>query len=209
MIIKWNHPILIVSPRNAGKTNMARFLILKEGLLGSQADIIIVFSNGAAYTQYEFLLGPKSPHRIFRQLEPDVIDQIFKINEGRIQQGKIPVKVLIVFDDSLSKTERYSKQVNRCFQFGRINQIVPLVLQQSISQVDTTWRSNTDYFITFKPRTLRDKTYVWENLMCEMAETKKEAFQILEKMKPYQALVVDYTSGETKCGFFTAPLVQT
>jgi hypothetical protein len=86
---------------------------------------------------------------------------------------------------------------------------VPLVLQQSISQVDTTWRSNTDYFITFKPRTLRDKTYVWENLMCEVAKTKKEAFAILEKMKPYQALVVDYTSGETKCGFFTAPLVQT
>jgi len=194
---------------------MARFLILKEGLLGSQADIIIVFSNGAAFTQYEFLLGPKSPHRVYPQLEPDVIDQIFKVNEGRIQKGKIPVKVLIVFDDSLSKTERYNKQVNRCFQFGRINHIVPLVLQQSISQVDTTWRSNTDYFITFKPRTLpahwwaRDKTFVWENLMCEVAQTKKEAFAILEKMKPYQALVVDYTTGETKCGFFTAPLVQT
>ena len=200
---------MIVSPRNAGKTNMARFLILKEGLLGSQADIIIVFSNGAAFTQYEFLLGPKSPHRVYPQLEPDVIDQIFKVNEGRIQKGKIPVKVLIVFDDSLSKTERYNKQVNRCFQFGRINHIVPLVLQQSISQVDTTWRSNTDYFITFKPRTLRDKTFVWENLMCEVAQTKKEAFAILEKMKPYQALVVDYTTGETKCGFFTAPLVQT
>ena len=208
MIIKWNHPILIVSPRNAGKTNMARFLILKEGLLGSQADIIIVFSNGAAYTQYEFLLGKKSPHRVYHQLEPAIIDQVFKINEGRIQQGKIPVKVLIVFDDSLSKSERYNKQVNRCFQFGRINQIVPLVLQQSISQVDTTWRSNTDYFITFKPRTLRDKMYVWENLLCE-GKTKKEAFAIMEKMKPYQALVVDYTSGETKCGFFTAPLVQT
>ena len=86
---------------------MARFLILKEGLLGSQADIsptgliIIVFSNGAAYTQYEFLLGKKSPHRVYHQLEPAIIDQVFKINEGRIQQGKIPVKVLIVFDDSL------------------------------------------------------------------------------------------------------------
>ena len=85
---------------------------------------------------------------------------------------------------------------------------MPLVLQQSISKVDTTWRSNTDYFITFKPRTLRDKMYVWENLLCE-GKTKKEAFAIMEKMKPYQALVVDYTSGETKCGFFTAPLVQT
>ena len=188
---------------------MARFLIFKEGLLGSQADLIIVFSNGSAYRQYEFLLGKGSPHRVYAQLEPDVIDKIFAINEGRIQRGKPPVKVLLVFDDSLSKTERYSQQVNRCFQFGRINQIVPLVLQQSISQVDTTWRSNTDYFLTFKPRTLRDKLYVWENLLCEVAETKKEAFKILESMEPYQALVVDYTSGKTKTGFFTAPLVET
>ena len=39
--------------------------------------------------------------------------------------------------------------------------------------------------------------------------TIKEAFKILEGMEPYQALVVDYTSGKTKTGFFTAPLVET
>lgn len=86
---------------------------------------------------------------------------------------------------------------------------MPLVLQQSISQTDTTWRSNTDYFITFKPRTLRDKMFVWENLLCDVAETKNDAFKIMKEMKPYEALVVDYTSGKTNIGFFTAPKVET
>ena len=84
---------------------------------------------------------------------------------------------------------------------------VPLILSQSISQVHLDWRRNNDIYFLFKPRTLNDKQWVFENLMTGV-ETKQEAFALLNAIPKHTALCVDFTGGETEMFLYKAPLLR-
>jgi len=173
-------------------------------LLRPNYDLLCIFSNPSALTQYHDLLPDKSV-KLFDHLAEDKIAELFRINEERIQKKKRPVSVLLLFDDSLSRNNKYSEQLNRCFQFGRINKICPIVLQQNIKEVNPTIRANSDYFVCFKVRTQSEKQYVYEHLLNSVCSTKKEAFAVIDNLEPYQSIVASWVDGETKVVLLTAP----
>ena len=87
------------------------------------------------------------------------------INAKRIKSNppKIPVHFLLVFDDSLTRSNKYNEQVLKVFQFGRINHINCILLQQNVQEISTTIRDNCSYFGTFKQNTFRQKKiHIWK-----------------------------------------------
>ena len=165
---------------------------------------MILFGNSGSIVQYDFLVGPGLPHRIYAGIKEEVIEELFKMNSERLKKKLPCVRVLLIFDDSLSRKTVHSDIINRIFIHGRIFHLCPLIIQQSISQVHTDWRRNCDIFFLFKPRTLNDKQWVFENLLSEV-ETKQEAFRILNAIPKHTALCVDFTGGETKQFLYQAP----
>ena len=147
------------------------------------------------------------PDRIYPEVKPEVIEACFRVNGERLQKKKPPIRTLIIFDDSLSRATVHSDVINRVFIHGRIFQICPLVLQQSISQIHTDWRRNADIWFVFRPRTQNDKMWIFENLL-ECCETKQEAFKLISQIPKHTALMCDFTQGETTLGLFKAPLIQ-
>ena len=119
---------------------------------------------------------------------------------------KDPIRFLLIFDDSLSKETTYSNTINRVFTHGRHTHIVPIILQQSISQVHPDWKRNCDIFFAFKPRTLADKEWYHNNIL--ESETKSESFDMMQTIPKYCSLVVDFSSGETQTYLFRAPLIS-
>ena len=148
--IGWNKTICIAGARNQGKTNLAQSLLLLN--LAPMVDLVILFGNPGSLTQWEFLVGPKMPHRIYPEVKPDVIEACFRVNGERLQKKKPPIRTLIIFDDSLSRATVHSDIINRVFIHGRIFHLCPMVLQQSISQIHTDWRRNADIWFVFRPR---------------------------------------------------------
>ncbi len=96
--------------------------------------------------------------------------------------------------------------MNRLFIHSRIYKIQPIIIQQSISQCHADWKRNTDLFILFRPRTRTDMEWMHANVMEN--EKKEETFEQLRAMKPYQALVVDYTKNPVDRFYYTAPHVE-
>ena len=106
------------------------------------------------------------------------------------------------------RSNKYNEQVNRCFQFGRINRICPIVLQQNIKEVSPQVRANSDYFICFKVRTESERQYVFEHLLSSVCENKKEAYAVIKNLEPYQAIIASWVDGKTNVVLFTAPLMK-
>ena len=205
--IPWNKTICLIGSRNSGKSNLAQVIILlpddgKNKGLACQADLIVLFGNGASYLQWKWL---RKPHKCYPQLEESVIEECFQINASRLQKGKPPLKIVLVFDDALSRETVHNNTINKVFTHGRIYNIMPVVLQQSISQVHEAWKRHCDMFFIFKPRTKLDKEWIHDNLL--EFETKQESFEMLNKIPTHHCLVVDFTEGETKRFIYAPPLV--
>ena len=83
---------------------------------------------------------------------------------------------------------------------------MPVVLQQSLSQLHSDWKRNTDLFFIFKPRTKLDREWIHENLL--QTETKHESLEMLSNIPKYHCLVIDFTEGETKSYLYHPPLVS-
>jgi hypothetical protein len=145
--IEWNKTICIAGARtvtpllhcNQGKTNLAQSLLLLN--LAPKVDLVLLFGNPGSLTQWQFLVGPGMPHRIYPEVKSEVIETCFRVNGERLQKKQPPIRTLIIFDDSLSRATVHSDIINRVFIHGRIFHICPMVLQQSISQIHTDWRT--------------------------------------------------------------------
>ena len=198
---------MVIGARNSGKTNLSQYLLLNptdennEGL-GTQSDVILVFGNGASYLQWTWL---KSPHKAYPSLREDVIQNCFKINETRLQKRKPAIRFLLIFDDSLTVRTKNSDILTRLFTHGRIYNIAPLIINQSIFHCNPDWRSNTDYFFFFKPRTKREIDFIHDNLL---TGTRKESEALLNSLEKHQCLMIDYCSGSTKVSKLKAPLIS-
>ena len=208
IVIPWNKTVTIIGARNLGKSNLAQALVLMPDDGKSQgkvavSDVVILFGNGASFLQWQWL---KPPHKCYPELKTEVIEECFQINSQRLQANKDPVRFVLIFDDSLSRETTYNSTIGRVFTHGRIYNIMPVVLQQSLSQVHADWKRNTDMFFIFKPRTKLDKEWIHDNLL--PFETKNESFEMLQNIPKYHCLVVDFSSGETKTFLYAAPLVN-
>ena len=148
------------------------------------------------------------PHKVYPELKEGVIEECFKTNEQRLAKGKEPVRFLLIFDDSLSRETVHNNIINRVFIHGRIYMITPVVLQQSLSQIHMDWKRNTDIWFVFKPRTINDKMWAWENLLSELLETKQEAMELMNSIPKHTCMIIDYTGGETTFRQWKAPLVK-
>ena len=116
--VEWNKTICIAGARNQGKTNLAQSLLLLN--LAPKVDLVLLFGNPGSLTQWEFLVGPGMPHRIYPEVKAEVIEACFRVNGERLQKKKPPIRTLIIFDDSLSRATVHSDIINRVFIHGRI-----------------------------------------------------------------------------------------
>ena len=203
--VKWNKTICIAGARNQGKTNLAQYLTLVH--LAPVCDLIILFGNGGSVTQWGFLTGPKMPHKVYPEIKEEVIEECFRENGKRLQKNKPPIRYLIIFDDSLSRTTVYSDIINKIFIHGRIFNICPMILQQSVSQIHPDWRRNADYWFCAKPRTQGDYQWIYENLTVDI-ENKKQAFAMIRSIPKFTFLFVDFTEGDTTVELYKAPLIK-
>ena len=176
-------------------------------MLRGHYDILIIFANPSAATQYNYLKKDKSV-KIYPELDNSKIEELFRINEGRLQKKKPPVRFLVLFDDSLDSSAKNNISIQRCFIWGRINHVCPVLLTHNPTLVSPCCRANADYFVTFRVRTLSQKEYIWNNLLSSHVETKKKAFQIINGLVPYECLIADYTKGGNRIYRFMPPLMS-
>ena len=199
MRVKFNHPICIVSPRASGKTYLAKYLLQ---VLESQFDLLYIFANPAAQTQYRPLFPDA---KYVDQLDSDIIDSLFATNQKRIKRKKKPVRIQLLFDDSLERKNRYSDPLTRCFIWGRGHFICPILLAHNPSDINTSIRSNTDYFVTFQVRSAQARTYLYDNILSTHLDKKEKAWQLLNSLEQYECLIADWANGQNKLYRFKAP----
>ncbi len=178
------------------------------GCLGEQSDVILVFANGGSYIQWLWLEEKGLPHRVYPDLRESVIEECFAQNQERLRKKKELVRFLCIFDDSLDKGTVNNVAVRRIFQHGRIHMIQPVVLQQSLSQIETTWKRNTDVWFMFQPRTFNDRIWAYENVLSDIVETKQEAMELMRSLPEHTCMVIDYSSGTTEFRLWKPPLVE-
>ncbi len=130
------------------------------------------------------------------------------MNQARLKKGKELVRFLIIFDDSLDKSTVNNASVRRIFQHGRIHMIQPVVLQQSLSQIEMTWKRNTDIWFIFQPRTFNDRIWAYENVLSDIVETKQEALELIKDLPEHTCMIVDYSTGKTLFRLWKPPLVE-
>ena len=201
LTIKWGHPIVCASLRGSGKSNFCLWAI---EILRPHTDVLIIMANPTSALQYEHLRDKNT--KIYDHLNSEAIDTCFSINTRRLKAGKVACHFLLVMDDSLTKNKKYDEQLNRIFQFGRLSQINCILLQQAVQLVSTVIRDNASYFGSFRANTYRQKQYIFENLLT-CCETKKEAFEVINKLERFQMIWVDYTEGAPKITLLTPPLM--
>lgn len=204
LIIKDNSPMILASPRNAGKSNAARFF---AEVLTPHTDITIVFCSGASIMQYDYMKDDKTV-RLYDELSTEKIDECFKINEKRLKKKQHPIHFLILLDDTITRDNKYEEQVARIFRFGRHYHINCILICHGVQEISTVVKDNCSYFATFKQNTLRQKKYVFENLLSSVCETQKQANAVIDNLEPYQMIFVDFTGGKTRVCLFTAPLME-
>lgn len=136
--------MVISASRNTGKSHLFRDIYKRcfHERGGSKFDVQIVFSNSLANGWYQSFIDTEL---MFDTYDPEIL----KIHEKEVdtfkeKHGWYP-NSLVIFDDCIGNSVKYSDQITQLFTRGRHKGISICFITQSPVLIQTTWRANVTH----------------------------------------------------------------
>lgn len=204
--------LIVSATRGCGKSHMVRHLF--EKYWKKQFDIVIVFCGSDYIDTYaEFIPG----QLLYSDYQPEVIDRVYtQLHECR-GYGKNGFRTLVIMDDIMSETLKSDESIRKIFRDGRHQNMSIVVIGHTLTDFNPKWRSCINYVIAFRAPDLNSKEHLVNQYLSgifddDMAKSKsqvrKEWAIFMKNLfdTPYQALVIDYKTSQTKLYKYCAPL---
>ena len=184
--------------RRAGKTQIARALLLERGIgLRRWADVVFVFCQSINRKAYESC-GIEGQY-IYHAYQEEIIKKIIQTQEELVEKGVEKLKILVIIDDCLGSRKEKSKNINGengieyLFSVGRHYNIHTIVLTQSMKFVSQLYQ-NSDYIFAF-PRSIRMKRDK-EEFKKEIMSNYTDDFSDFDNCKQHEFLFIHLTADE-------------
>lgn len=166
----FNFSMLLIAKRYSGKTYLVKYLYDKY--LKYKYDAVLVFAISPTLKSYKQVIRRIGNQMIkFLPTEEDekyernlkIIKTI--INKNKKLTGRNKINTLIIFDDTNSNKEKFSKQILQLFAMGRHHKISIIYNTQSPTLVSNAWKENTDLMVIFSMKSRRYKEYIVDNIV--------------------------------------------
>lgn len=202
---RMNFSMMLIAKRRSGKSQLIKYLYEKYWKL--RYDFVVIYTtlmNSKFYK--DFIVGE---HLIYTNNEVDRMKLIMDKNAKRAKTKKgrkNPINTLIIFDDTVSRKQRFDADIMDIYTKGRHYNMSIVYATQTPTLVDTVWRENSDLIMMFKMKTRRFQEYVADHVLngildvnFQTVKKEKNAYiDILKKAteEKYRCLVVDYVNDE-------------
>jgi hypothetical protein len=194
-----NFSMLILASRGSGKSYLTQYLLTYH--LRDKFDLFVVISESEdELEKYREILPGKL---FFDDFNPDLIQNLIRINKDRQRKSQPIYETLIVFDDKISNKLKYSDELLQLFTRGRHVGISIIFISQSHSYANAAWRNNSDTIIMLKQNSRQARVAITENVMMgalDVPEGANEKQFYTDVMRKYMnsegdAVVLDYRKG--------------
>jgi hypothetical protein len=187
----------VVGSRRRGKSNLIMYLY--EYYWKGSFDIVLIYTTETYAEEYRKKIKTKF---IFNSYNEDIIKMFIGINKEIKRRKKKPLNILLLFDDTASKSEKHNSNILDIYCRGRHYNISVVYISQASTMVDNVWKNNSDYMIIFKQNYQLYNKKVVENYIrgfydIEFKQKWKEKkfydtlFFKVTNVK-YRALVIDF-----------------
>ena len=160
-----HYSISLMAGRNSGKTYLIKD---RWKFFKSRYDIIVVFSNSLRAAAYDFI-SKEDRDFCFDAYIPDVLTDLEKLQNHTSNAFNI----LIIFDDSVSKKQKYSNNITQLFTRGRNMNMTVIFSTQSPMFIDSDSRGNIDFLVLLKIRTPDMKNKIIDHFLRYIVPTPK------------------------------------
>ena len=179
--------ISVVGSPRSGKSHCIRYLLhAEQAKLSTRFGIILVMSKTKFNNSYNYIPS-QWVHGGYKE---DVLAGLMRVQAGIREQGKVPPKVLIIFDDCISPA-KFKTDFFKSLLFNRrhFNISIIIAAQYLLGNLTTDLREVTDGAIVFKQRTNNAIKGCYEAFAQMMSE--QEFRSINESLVDYKFLFTD------------------
>jgi Poxvirus A32 protein len=197
---KVNFAGIMIAPRFSGKTNTIISLIQTSFIY--EFDKIVVYTTVANRDVYVNQGGIKLNDIIIDDEKMSVLKSLVESNEKFIKEKEKPINILVIFDDTISRKQKYNDQILNLFVRGRHSFVSVLYSSQTPTLVDNIWKGNSDLIFIWKPNTSKDREYIVKNIMLGVLnigfEKSKSEYTYYKKIldiitsEEHQCVVIDF-----------------
>lgn len=203
-----NFSMVLTASRRSGKTTLLRYLYPKWEKI---FDIIFVYSYSIHNEAYAFVKEPK-----FDSYNPDSIKDIFKFQKKTSNKFRI----LIIFDDLVSKSVKDDDSILQAYIRGRNSNISIVISTQIFKLIAKNNRGNLDYLFCGKTNMSENRLTLIENVfmnsvkMPDVIKNKTQKIEFLDRWliehtTDFHFVVVDCFEDNEKLYDFKVPLNST
>ena len=139
-----NTMTMITSKRKSGKSQLTRWLIMKERHKFSK--IFLISPTETMNHHYEKIISKKNMYKTFSETWlKKLMDKMSKINDRKTNEDAN--HVLIILDDCALSIEKADKTMELLYSIGRHYFISVILISQYLYQFSRTMRQNSDWVI--------------------------------------------------------------
>lgn len=203
-----NRTIAIIGPRRSGKSILIKHLY--ETYWNKQFDLTIVFTKCRSTADFynEFVESYNGDGALIRSegFEPRILKIIEGVQTRRLEEGKEPLKILMILDDAVDKKLRTTQEFSDIFLIGRhpTFNVQLIFASQSASALNPEQRENLDLLIVFRLTQREDKDKLFKNFIGGLIDVddipevfKNSEFRFLDKLNSIKCanhhfMVIDF-----------------
>ena len=183
----------LVARKGSGKSTTLCKLLTTPGGLYQQFDKIVFFSP-TFRLQYPTLWSKLAPDGItvYEHIKEDILEDIL------VQQSVVgSQKMLIIFDDCVDSLKKFPQLEAKLVCNSRHMNVSLISLNQKLTQISTTMRSNTDLFLIWAAISEREIRALWSEVsVMPLADFRAVFHQIT--CESYAFLVCSMVKGKMR-----------
>lgn len=147
--------MLMLAPRYGGKSYMIKHFY--EKYWHNTFDNFVVYATEPTIDYYKTFMKYKRITTFVDNEDMSKIRKTKRIAALRKKKKLKPLNVLMIFDDTASRRQRYNEEIMKLYTTGRHYNISIVYTSQAPALSDTVWRENSDILVLFRPNS---KKYV-------------------------------------------------
>lgn len=192
--------IICFASRKSGKSELIK-CIYEQCNFGDEYDHVIVMSE--CMDTLDFFSNFVHGNLFFNEFSSNYIQNIISQSE-KLEFENNKKKFLLIIDDVVGNTIKYSEVMQRIYAVGRHYRISCILICQKLTLINTAVRNNSDLILIGRSKTAQEKKSIIENLLDGVIDkndiknygmsTKDEFYNTLlkEHTSDYNFIVLDF-----------------
>lgn len=192
----YNGLSIILGKPKSGKTHLIKYLV-REICNHHGIEIVLLFSKSSGTPQYNYI--PRQWQ--YSGFDTEKLNQIYSMQRALQQEGFIPPKILLIFDDCIDKKNQTQLFLDMVNNHRHLNFTVLYTLQFLSNNISTNFREVVNRAFVFKQdsanslKSARDAFAPWL--------PQREFDNFVFNLNQYESLLID--KDEMTCSIVKAP----